>query len=351
MPYHYSYRQIIALTCLLFVTMRTGLLAQQGKQKEDKALRITGIPIISYSSSLGVIAGGNGMAFFPLTKKDTISPISMVSVRGIYTGNKSWMVAAFTRLYFSEDKWRLTVAGGTGNINFQYFDAVEESGFVDYSSVRDFLFLQGLRKIKGHLYGGATFKMQYSNTEFSNSPDSNQTVFANGLGLSVLYDSRNNVYYPNSGWQINANMLSNPSWLGSDSVFNAIRLFANYYFPINASSVLAARLSIYAGLGNVPFTGQHAVGGKDIRGYTNGKYRGNQSYALQAEYRWFFANRWGLVGFAGMAFTEKPSSSILPGGGAGLRFKAIPSRNITIGIDGAIGKDDHGIYFRINEAF
>ncbi len=37
--------------------------------------------------------------------------------------------------------------------------------------------------------------------------------------------------------------------------------------------------------------------------------------------------------------------------GAGLRFKRIPSRNINIGIDGALGKNDWGIYFRIGEAF
>ncbi|SHL60719.1 hypothetical protein SAMN05444266_104147 [Chitinophaga jiangningensis] len=93
------------------------------------------------------------------------------------------------------------------------------------------------------------------------------------------------------------------------------------------------------------------IGGKDIRGYTNGKYRGNQVYAAQAEYRWNFYKRWGAVGFFGVAFTEAPSSAVLPGGGVGVRFKAIRSRNINIGVDGALGKDDKGIYFRINEAF
>ncbi len=29
----------------------------------------------------------------------------------------------------------------------------------------------------------------------------------------------------------------------------------------------------------------------------------------------------------------------------------IPSRNINVGIDGALGKEDWGIYFRIGEAF
>ncbi len=60
-----------------------------------------------------------------------------------------------------------------------------------------------------------------------------------------------------------------------------------------------------------------------------------------------------MVAFAGVAVAtdDRHGSGLLPAAGAGLRFKMIPSRNINVGIDGAIGKDDWGIYFRIGEAF
>jgi len=319
-----------------------------------KKVNITGIPIVSYNSSYGFIAGADGMAFFKLNNRDTISPASQVGVLLGYTQNKSFFGAAFSKLYFKEDTWRTTIAFGDGNINFQYFETSNEEGdgeFVDYSNVNRFLFLKGLRKIKGHLFGGLFFKLQHSETTFHNNPDSVQEVNANGIGVNFLYDTRKNIYYPTKGIQASVSFLANPESLGSDSVFNSIRAFVNWYHSLSANSILAARVSIFSGIGNVPFTGQHAIGNKDIRGYTNGRYRGNQAYAAQAEYRWNFYKKWGAVGFFGLAFTEAPYSGILPGGGVGLRFKAIPSRNINVGVDGALGKGDKGIYFRINEAF
>ncbi|MCK4560926.1 MAG: hypothetical protein KAV45_14180 [Calditrichia bacterium] len=42
---------------------------------------------------------------------------------------------------------------------------------------------------------------------------------------------------------------------------------------------------------------------------------------------------------------------LLPGAGVGLRYMAIPSEKINIGIDIAKGIDDWGLYFRIGETF
>ncbi len=327
---------------------------QRDSAKTKNKVRFTGIPIISYNSSYGVIFGANGMAFFNLNKNDTISPASQAGIGLGYTQNKSFFGSAFAQLYFKENTWRTTAAFGTGNINFQYFEAANEADggdFVDYNTVNRFLFLKVLRKIVGHFYGGAFVKLQHSTTDFKVATDSSQDVHANGIGLTLLYDTRKNIYYPDKGIQASVSFLANPSWFGSDSIFNSIRAYVNWYKRLNAHSILAARAAVFSGLGNVPFSGQHAVGGKDIRGYTNGKYRGDQVYSAQAEYRWNFYKRWGAVGFAGLAFTEVPYSGLLPGGGIGIRFKAIPSRNINIGIDGAVGKGDKGIYFRINEAF
>lgn len=324
-------------------------------QKGDKKkVSVTGIPIISYNSSYGVIVGANGMSFFKTSQKDTVSPASQAGMGIGYTENKSWFGSVFTQLYLQENQWRITAAMGMGDINFQYFEAnneSEEGGFVDYSSVNRYAFVKVLRKIKGNVYGGGFLKLQNSKTVFDMDEESTQEVDANGLGITVLYDTRNQVYAPSKGWLSSASFLANPKWMGSDSVFTSLRAFANYYYQINPRSVLASRVSFYSGLGEVPFTGQHTVGGKDIRGYTNGKYRGNQVYAIQTEYRWNFYKRWGAVGFVGLAFTQMPRSGILPGGGIGFRFRAIPAKQINIGIDGALGKDDKGIYFRINEAF
>ena len=101
---------------------------------------------------------------------------------------------------------------------------------------------------------------------------------------------------------------------------------------------------------------QFIVGQTDIRGYTQGKYRGNAVYSVQGEYRWNIADRFGLVGFFGMAtisgsVNEADNGTFLPGGGVGFRYTAFEKNHFNIGIDAAAGKDDWGLYFRIGESF
>ena len=63
-----------------------------------------------------------------------------------------------------------------------------------------------------------------------------------------------------------------------------------------------------------------------------------------------------MVAFGGVAvatddFQGTNYSGLLPAIGVGVRFKAIKSKNINIGIDVAKGVNDWGLYFRIGEAF
>lgn len=344
----------IGFTILFFVLVKHVKSQENRTALKEKKVSIAGIPILNYNGSYGVVIGLNTMAFFHIDRRDTISPASQFGLGGGFSENRSWYASLFGQFYFKEDKWRVTAAMGFGKINFQYFESFNESedgDFVDYNSVNRFAYFRVLRKIIGRFYAGPIIKFQHSKTEFENAPDSTLEINADGIGGSFLLDTRDYIYHPSKGWFATATILANPTWMGSDSIFNSLRFFTNYYFKINDRSILASRLSLFTGLGEVPFSAQRAVGGKDIRGYTNGKHRGNQVYSVQTEYRWNIYRRWGAVGFAGVAFTGHPSSSALPGIGIGIRFMAIRSMHINIGVDGALGKDDAGVYFRINEAF
>jgi hemolysin activation/secretion protein len=131
----------------------------------------------------------------------------------------------------------------------------------------------------------------------------------------------------------------------------------NHYFPVrDDKDVLAARAFVGVGLGTLDFNQQYIVRDLDIRGYTQGAFRGENLLAAQAEYRWNFHRRWGAVGFAGVAtvleaINENDSGKLLPGAGAGIRFRAFPETNFSVGMDVAAGINDWGIYFQIGEAF
>ncbi len=65
---------------------------------------------------------------------------------------------------------------------------------------------------------------------------------------------------------------------------------------------------------------------------------------------------WAAVAFGAVAAAvDDPSeitwSGLLPGVGVGVRYMAVPSEQINVGIDVAFGIEDWGIYFRIGEVF
>ena len=131
---------------------------------------------------------------------------------------------------------------------------------------------------------------------------------------------------------------------------------SEYNKMANARDVLAFRGYAGLGIGDLTFNQQFIVGQSDIRGYTQGRYRGNYLLAFQGEYRWNLAKRMSLVGFAGLAtvfesINPEDNGVALPGAGMGFRFNAIEEYHMNVGMDLAVGKDDWGIYFRVGEAF
>jgi len=166
------------------------------------------------------------------------------------------------------------------------------------------------------------------------------------------------VNYPVHGIFFNFKNQFYRDWVGSDHKYTRYIINYNQFFDLakNEKHILAVRANFDIATGDVPFEGQSVVGSDDIRGYSQGMYRGNQVYSVQSEYRWNFYKKWGMVGFAGIASAVENAgdifhSPLLPGIGAGIRFRMIPSEKVNVGIDGAIGKNDYSITFRIGEAF
>ena len=120
--------------------------------------------------------------------------------------------------------------------------------------------------------------------------------------------------------------------------------------------MIAARAYFGFGIGDLAFEQQFIVGRTDIRGYTQGKFRGDQLVAVQGEYRWNFHKKMSAVGFVGLAtiygaLNPDQEGILLPGIGAGFRYTVIEEYHMNVGLDAAVGRDDWGIYFRVGEAF
>jgi hypothetical protein len=315
------------------------------------------LPYINYDRSLEFQIGFLPMAMYTLNKKDTVSPQSVSGLIGIWTTNKSWFGIGFSKFFLKEDTWRLSAAGGLVSVNFQTYVDIPGGGFVDYNTAADFVFVQAQRRLVGKLFLGVHYNYFAFNSRFEGL-DEPKVAYQNGVGVILSRDSRDDVYYPRSGGESEIDWTSFPAFLNETGTVNKAELSHNHFISVREKNdIIALRGYVGFGLGEpLIFEQQFIVGQTDIRGYTQGKYRGNAIYSVQGEYRWNLAERFGLVGFFGMAtisgaINEADNGVFLPGVGAGFRYTAFEKNHFNIGLDAAVGRDDWGLYFRIGEAF
>ena len=310
--------------------------------------------------------------FYHTKIKDTISPESISMFIASYSTNKTWFAIIPNKFYLKEDKYRSIFVAGVGNVNFQtYLDwgnifnnlpinpppIFEEVGtFIDYSTKFEFVYTNFTVNIYDRLYLGLNFMYAHTNTTFDINENLSDSQDLFGFGLSSEYDKRDSQMLPITGF--NSKLFTNTflESLGSTTNYTNITFEYNNYFKQGELNTLLLRAYAQAAFGDVPFAGQNVVGMDDLRGYSNGKFRANQVYDLQSEYRHWLSDKWGYVAFGGMATaidkaSELSFEKLLPAVGVGVRFMAIPSSKISVGIDVAAGKDDWGVYFRIGEAF
>ena len=351
------------LFILLFVTTTSFSQKKEKKDKEERNFKFAGIPMIGYNRtvefSFGLLLNG----YYKVNRNDTISPSSSTSLIGMYTTNKSYFGAVVQQFYFKEDKWRLKLIGGFGNANLQVYHQFDQAGqYIDYTTLISILSLDAKRRIYKKLYVGLNGSLMNANTTFDiSNPETGEQVVdeqvLNNGGVNLLWDSRDNVNYPIKGLHVFLNSYFYEKWMGNDSSFMQIEFSYNFYMNFKSERrVLLLRYYSKSSFGEVPFQGQNVVRGDDIRGYSQGKYRDNQIYTYQAEYRHRFKNRFGFVAFAGIAAAVPDMLSLLnttylPGIGVGARFMLIEKEKINMGIDVAVGRDDWSLTFRIGEAF
>ena len=284
------------------------------KVKENNVeLRV--MPYLGYNRNLQFMLGAIPMMMYKLNKKDTIAPESLSGLMLIYTTNGSYFVAVFNRWYVAEDKWRLKLFALTGNYTSQFFvDDVDEPDFYDYGTKTSIVSIGAQHRIIKGFYGGVSYTYAHYNTTYQNNIAPSDITYTNGLALELLRDTRDAVYYPTRGDKFILSWTTYQEWLGNEVAANRISLELNQYFPARDNNdVIAARLFGKFGLGNIPFEQQATLGGKDIRGYSEGKYRGDGLMDIQGEYRYNFRQKMCLLSFAGGYTIMVPTRKALTG--------------------------------------
>ncbi len=370
--HHRTLLALVICTFSLMAILPTSANAQMGGtsggagtyalEDGERNLKVAAIPVPNYSEVMGFGLGVVGMVYYKMDRTDDELPPSSTGMVGMYTENKTWVGMAFQKFHFKQDIWRATAAFGTGSVKYQFNPGEIGPGlpdiFVDYTTVTNFAFAKGERRVAPNLYAGleligwsALVSVEPNIVEI---PE--ETYRA--AGLSGNWDLRDHMMNPREGTNVAVRYDVYAEALGSDRDFNKLNFTVTGFTTLGDSTrVLAARILTDASFGDVPFSGQAIVNGnKNLRGYSNGRHRGDQLLTIETEYRWNVYGKWGLAGFAGVGFvadewSNYSMSEALPAAGLGVRYRMIDAYRINARIDYGWGKHDQAIYFSIGEAY
>jgi outer membrane protein assembly factor BamA len=367
------------------------------------------LPAISYSPETSLTLGVIGIKYFDLAQGDPWVPLSNLGFLAVYTLKQQIIIESSWELFFRKNHWRFTGEAffnrfpdrnyGVGNnagamvIEYDQSGKSDTLNYLNFNSDRIKFSPVVLRKLSNNLYLGLQYDMEYLynleatserydlvNQEALTIADMAVEGTRSGIGIQLLYDTRDYPLNPIKGSLMAFNNINYLDFLGSDFKFTRFSLDARHYINTHKNQTLALRFFGSSNLTNdeIPMRALSRVGGDDlIRGYFRGTYQDKHMASFEMEYRlpfWQegthaplhqFWKRLGLVGFLGGAQVFNQASQLRPNEfnlavGAGLRVLFNPKSRVNLRIDYALGLSkgsdgidmrQSGLYFRLGESF
>ncbi len=355
------------------------LSAQEEERKIDHPLEdslITGrtsinaYPYVFYTPETQLAVGAGGIFIF-YTAKDSIVLPSKIGFGGYYSTNKQYNISINPVFYFFFKNNLFFKAPTTYGHYVDKFwgigHAVPDTGDVSYTKDR-FSTTFTLQIPPAWFSADRTgIIFDYDNTTITDKQTNelllNDEVTGSnggqvfGFGTDLLWDSRDNIFYPNSGGYQYFKVLIYPGGINENS-FGLVELDVRHFRSFKEDQVIAGNIYFSQAFGETPFYKLPAIGGaKMLRGYFAGRYRDNTFAMMQIEYR---QHVWWKLGFVAFVGAGNVSDELLNFGfsdlkysyGGGLRLRFNEKQKVNLRMDLGFGNDGNmGIYFGIEEAF
>jgi hypothetical protein len=340
---------------------------ENAAEKRGGEVVIAPIPLSNPAIGSGIILGLGYV--FPLSKHDRVSPPSTIGGAGMYASSGSWAVGGLGKLFLREDRYRLTLAYGRGEVNYKLFGVGNIAGAAGISvpihQGGGALFVEPLVHLKWKLFVGPRYQWRSLGVtlEGENLPphinitpkEFNSKTAA--LGFHAQQDRLDSQFYPKHGTLSEVVGDFFHQGLGSDLNYESYWFAFNNFSTLSPKQVIAFRVYGCIVAGDVPFYDLCLMGAhNDLRGYEAGRYRDRLMLSTQVEYRLELPKRFGLAAFFGVGEVAPTigsfdAANLLPAGGAGLRFLVAKKNHINLRFDYGIGKDGGGFYMGVAEAF
>ena len=347
-----------------------------GEKDTTRSSSFVPLPAVAYSQETGLEFGVLTLYSFYTDREDTLTRNSSVQGLATYTTKKQ------VNLKFQTDYW-------TPQNRYHYFNEIRYKDFpfsfygignqtleANKQTITQKLFrfaAEAEKKTGRASYTGITSSFENHRFEYGDDfIDVNDPLFFRGkdggkvlyLGLSQIIDSRNNNTYATSGTFIKLNYSYAPDLFGGDNFSGSLtKLDLRTFKSLNRETVLGFNAAYQTLQGsNTPFYLMPQLGNDQMmRGYYTGRNRDQNLLAAQAELRYRFHPRFGVVGFAGTGTVYSHGNlelkGLKPSYGGGLRYFFDVERGLSVRLDYGIGEKrageerQTGFYISLGEAF
>ena len=301
-------------------------------------------------------------------------PPSVSALAGAYTGNDSYFAGGGHLGFFNKGKIRYMGGAGYGDINLDFF------GFGDITlnkplqlKTKASMVMQTVKfkLAQSNFYLGPTHR--YINAELSphklsdlvgNLPPNWQEeltklltidVTTSGVGFTLEYDSRNNIFSPSQGIDYQLNYLWFDESVGSDIDYQLTELTGLHYFEHGKHWRSAYRFEVnYAD--SDALLPPYATPAISLRGIPAARYQGQSVAMGEVELTYQFNLRWAANIFAGLGkasntFSELGSTASRISKGVGFRYLIARRYGFNMGVDIAKGPEDTVFYIQAGSAW
>lgn len=290
-------------------------------------------------------------------------PPSMTVAAGAYTENGTWFAGGGHVGHWKEDRIRYTGFAGVMNLNIDFYVGDQPIAFnIDGGFLlQQVKFRLGTSKffVGGKwIYFDSTSKLRgfeeiwppdWPEIPLLNGRDSTNS----GLGALAYYDGRDNIFTPDTGQELNLELLRYDTAIGGDFDYWHLAARVISFHQLHQRFHLGLRADGEAVDGDVPFYGYPFV---QLRGVPAMRYQDERVLSLEVEGRWRIYKRWSLIGFAGKGFTNgdiprfDTDENIVAFGG-GFRYLIARKFNMHVGVDVARGPEDTAYYLQMGHAW
>ena len=338
--------------------------AEANKVRRSKGIdfSIIGGPHYSSDTKFGVGLVAAGLYYNNIN--DTLMPPSNMSIYFDATTSMFFKLGLRGTHIFKDDSRRFNYDinfssvtskfWGIGYYNNNYDGNESKYKYLNSQARLDFSW----RLCEG-LYLGPLASFDYINGRDFRKPwlweGQSDRTFNVGTGLTLQYDTRDNMTAPAKGVYIRFDQRFNPRFLANKYAFSMSELKVSGYRRMWRGAVLAGMFHTRLTYGNTPWGLMSTLGGSDnMRGYFEGRYRDKCAFDCCVELRQHVWKRNGLVAWGGMGMvfpklSEMRSRMLLPNYGVGYRWEF--KKRVNVRLDLGFGRHQTGFIFSINEAF